>query len=57
MSSSVLIFNIIQTVVIKINSRSMSFEVNICSRKESGLASEVASSEELIAALVNCSSC
>ena len=55
--SSVLIFHIIQTVVIKINSRSMSFELNMCLGKESNLASEVASSEELIANLVNCYSC
>lgn len=53
MSSSILVFHIIQTVVIKINSRSMFFELNICLRKESSLASEVASSEELIATLVN----
>ena len=57
MSSSVLVFHIMQTVVIKINSISMSFELNMCLRKESSLASEVASSEELIATLVNCSSC
>lgn len=57
MNSSVLIFHVTQTVIIKTNSRSMSFELNVCLRVESNLASEVASSEELIATLVNCSSC
>jgi len=51
MSSSVLISHVMQTVVTKINSRSMSFELNMCLRKESNLASDVASSEEFIATL------
>lgn len=55
MSSPVLVFHIMQTAVIKINSRSMSFE--LCLRKESSLASEVASCKDLIATLINCSSC
>lgn len=55
--SSVLVCHITQAAVIKISSRSMYFELNMCLRKESNLASEVASSEELIATLINCSSC
>lgn len=50
MSASILILHIIQAVVIKFKLKLMSFELNICLRKE------IASSEELIATLVNCSS-